>query len=436
MTTTLWLSEAQLWTGDAHVERGGAPAVGPEPAVPNFVDCDHLALGSAAVPMRDALVSVLTSELAAPPDVVVIAHPTHWGGPRRSLLHAAASRIAASAELVPVALSDGARRMGRRGFVSGRSRCVVLEFAPLGTTASYVGYDSRGGRIEACEHVPSLAATELPSSPVAQAEFSTLLAAVAADRPVDAVLVIGDPNAAVLDVVERAVQGAYPAVVGVRPVTGRELVRAAAPPIPAASTMTNSPASEPEPDPFEASPGTPRWWLPAGGIALVLAVIVGSVGVRSWHDKSSHNPAVDVSKITVGRVTASVPPGWKVRQAVSGESPDIIRIVPDDGSRRRILLSEQSLHSTPSLDDVVADLQAQRADPDKQARFGEPVREIFGGRATVEYDESVEGNSQVKHHVMVEHGARVSVDCQYLAGEWDEIAGACERVVASVEVGP
>jgi len=28
------------------------------------------------------------------------------------------------------------------------------------------------------------------------------------------------------------------------------------------------------------------------------------------------------------------------------------------------------------------------------------------------------------------------VDCQYLAGEWDAVAGACGDVIASVTVGP
>jgi type VII secretion-associated protein (TIGR03931 family) len=422
----------------------GRPGVGvAEPSIPRFLDGDRLALGGVAVPVDAALRALVRDLLDAagwpPPHAkLTVACPLHWGPPRRAAVRAALAELATEVDVVPAASRPAVARAARRGSVSGRSRCLVVECAPLSTTAGYVVYDGNGSRVEGCEHEPTLALSDpVVPGPEPMAE---LLARAARDRQVDAVIVLGDPPQREVEIVARAVRAALSATVEIRPVSGGHIVRAD-------GAALDRHASRPDPVTSDDStalgsnnatpqcfPRSARRALPVlGAVLLVLAAAV--LTWLRYGRSDAPRPEAD-QVITIGRVTVSVPAGWRIRPAIAGESPDVLRLVPRSGPRRRIEVSQTTSRGNPTIDDVAADLQAQialRARPDK---YSPAQEEVVAGRQVITYQEVEEGNSEVKHHVIVMHGAQVSVDCQYLTGEWDAIAGACEHTVGSAEVGP
>ncbi|NUS43219.1 MAG: type VII secretion-associated protein, partial [Mycobacteriaceae bacterium] len=246
------------------------------------------------------------------------------------------------------------------------------------------------------------------------------------------VLVVGVDDVAVLEALRDGIRAADPEVAQVKLVTRRELARAVA-----------DGRGSPMPVPSRAASSGPaargKRLFPAVAVAATAVAIAVAATLLLWDRRTVNTApasAPAAATATEGRVSVSVPSGWRVRPAVPGESPDAMRLVPLDGARRRIQVVQKALRGNPGLDRVLADLQVQRDAPGRRARFGEVRRERLGAREVGVYTEAVDDGSEAKHHVIVQHGTQVGVDCQYLAGEWDAIAGACEQVVASAEVGP
>lgn len=479
----LHISESRVWAGDGRAEWEGALAVrrgrdgelqpvpaGPAGAQPwqtalpvehdvvRFIESGHLALGPTAVPTGQALAVAMAGivgrlGLTEPVAQATVVFPTHWGLPRRTVLDTAVRRIARETRLVPTAVSAGAVRIGRRGYVSGRARCVVLEFAPLTTTASYVTYDAHGGRIESCEHLPTLSMTELATSSAAAEEFDELLDTVAADRQIDAVLLVGVTDPAALELVSAAVRARYSGSVDIRPVTGRDLVRAPGRSVEMFAAPSRGAARKRaewlQPIPHDRATG-------GGARRVVIGAVVATVAVAGaaalwflrptqqadpWSPKAGANSSVPSAptRAVKGRVAFEIPPGWRTRDAAPGEPAERVILIPADGARRRIMLEQDGLSGdrNPSPDRIVAGLRDKVGLPHERTRYGPNVgQEQLGGRPVYLYEEFPDANSQVKWHVMVEHGAQLSVGCQFLTGEWDAIAGACERTVTSAVIGP
>ncbi len=76
-----------------------------------------------------------------------------------------------------------------------------------------------------------------------------------------------------------------------------------------------------------------------------------------------------------------------------------------------------------------------RAISGKGARIVSPLETVvFAGRQTIAYTEDLGENSEVRWYTMLDRGVQASVGCQSLPGEWAQVAAACAKVVASIQV--
>jgi type VII secretion-associated protein (TIGR03931 family) len=142
-------------------------------------------------------------------------------------------------------------------------------------------------------------------------------------------------------------------------------------------------------------------------------------------------------ELEVGRVAVQVPAGWGKRDSIPGDPVQSLTLVPSDGSRLRIRVTQNTVLTEPTLEQLaVAIGRLLAVDPVGHDLTVAPKPATVGGRQVVMYEERIDDDQLVRHQVLVEHGTQVSVDCQYLAGEWDAVSDPCGRVTSSVEVGP
>ncbi|MDH6677945.1 type VII secretion-associated protein (TIGR03931 family) [Rhodococcus sp. LBL1] len=351
---------------------------------------------------------------------VAVTYPSHWGSFRRGVLESAVRRSAHAVSLVPVALAAPA--------LEGCSRWVVLECAPLWTTASLVERGDRGEpAVVACELASDTGSLDLRDHPDRVAVLDRLVRTAAGERPVEIVLVTGSDT----EIAGKLTAGIESRIVVV---ADTDLVRLPAPP-PEGSQSGR-----------DASPGT---WLDHGLVApprrrsgravlaavgvLVVAAVVGTALAfwQPWTRTGVSDVAEPLQRFEIGPVSVQLPDRW------SAESkPGRLDLTPTGVGGRRIVLVPTDVAAGSDRAEVAHALERRIADRGPDGPFSEfdPDAE-FAGRPGISYVESPDDRSRVRWHVLVEDGVQVSVGCQFRAGEWDALAADCEQAVRSVEVG-
>ncbi|MQY25059.1 type VII secretion-associated protein [Nocardia aurantia] len=130
-------------------------------------------------------------------------------------------------------------------------------------------------------------------------------------------------------------------------------------------------------------------------------------------------------------VRADIPPGWHPGSRTDAR----VDLVPDNGARQRITVTQRQLSPGATLGDVAATLDQQIAQR-PPGSVGELQRDsVFGDRPGLTYEEYPGDGTTVRWQVLVDSGVQVSVGCQYESHSWPAAAGECERFVRSVHVG-
>lgn len=378
-------------------------------------------------------------------DVATLVYPTHWGSVRQAALASVGYTIAREVVTIPAAIAV-ARAIGTQS-VARSQRYLVLECGPLSTTASYVAPDGDGFRIEACEHEPNVGLADMASNSVAAQSIAQLVAAAAADRPVDGLLVAGELGADLHAMLTAAVHAQLGAPIEAQQVDGPAIARRMSPEpaleSPARVAVLREPAAawlEPTTRVVARRRGR-NWRGILAATATIAVVLVGGGLVVRLTGSGNDSPAPVQAQATVpvrqvGHVAIAVPAGWHERPGQNG-APARFEIAPDNGPSRRIIVTQTTLKTGAGYDEVAATLAAKIAQRDRPAQLGDLERDVvFGGRPGISYRESPDENSQVRWHVIVEHDNQISIGCQFSTGGWDTIVGDCEQVVRTLVIAP
>ncbi|UGT60033.1 type VII secretion-associated protein [Nocardia asteroides] len=436
--------------------------VGPDPrgAVEWNVTLDGLpaAAGSPGGPLADELRGDAERRgTALPIEAVAVAHPTQWGGPAlahalRGLLPGVAADVAA----VPTAHVAAAHYLRSRALT--RASVLVVEFTALSCTVAVVDCDSVESTVVACEHEPTLGTGDPAPAPATAERLAELADRVLDDRAPHAVLVVGDADPEVGDLLRQhlATPAFVPEVIAL---SGREIAKA---------VWTD--ARRATPGRAAALPGRQAMDVQATiganllarrqppnrrsplviGAAVVFvalaaaAAIAGGTLLRAPADGSvADSPAVPGasrpttpppdSTAEAGRITVAVPAQWRPAGAAD---PERLVLTPDSAVRARITVTQSVLAAGAGADDVARDLQSKisRAEP---GRFGNVQRDVvLGDRPGLAYDEFPGDGSEVRWHVIVDRGVQAGIGCQYGRGRWDTVRTACEEVARSLTVRP
>ncbi|WP_430333731.1 type VII secretion-associated protein [Rhodococcus sp. ACT016] len=392
------------------------------------IDDERVLVGAQPVATVDALATALhrvigtgTQGTGFVPSVTVT-HPSHWGSARRGVLESAARRSAHEVALLPIALAVSAP--------PDWARWVVLECAPLATTASLVERTGRGEpTVRACELASDTGSLDLREHPDRVAVLDRLVCAVADGRPVEHVLVTG---AADPDVVEILTAGIGSSVVVVpdadlaRVAPAGEAELSDGDSIPAA-WLDHRPAPPPQRGPGRAA-------VVVAAAVLVVAAAAGSVvGFwRPWERANASDTAEPLQRFEIGSVSVQLPGGWNAQPAKPGR----LDLTPQGVGGRRIVVIPTDIAEGSDRADVARALERRIVDRGPDGPFSEfDPDSAFAGRQAISYVESPDGRSRVRWHVLVERGVQVSIGCQFRDGEWDALAADCEQAVRSVEVG-
>ncbi|WP_280234017.1 type VII secretion-associated protein [Nocardia cyriacigeorgica] len=481
----LTLTETRLWARSSNTHADLPPSVAPgsdgtslvvgEPLVPQSMACSAVQLLTAdriaylpSLPSPvDAMSAVFGRMLAelrvpAPCERLTIVTPTEWGTRRRSDIETAASRLASEVEFHSAALRAVAADTRNRD-----RRTVVIEFGPLSTTATSIIYGQQGPEIEACEHEPNLAAVEIVPDSSGSSELRALLERLLAGRSADSALLIGGFDPSFLELIGSAVTEVSGPDTELRTVASADLARnkqneathyptAAIPQLP--QTEWLQPLRE-----RAAATRPPRSRTPVYiGAAAVAAILIAGVGAavvlnrpgddggsatavaHSSTDTETSSSAVVPTAApttaktapeshTIGNVRFEVPAGWRITDAAGGSR---IYLVPEDGTKARITLTQKQVVPGVGYEQVAANLEAQI----KQRPEGtmSPLRRdvVFGGRSGLAYTERPDDGSQVDWHVIVEHSTQVGIGCQYQTGGQDTTTQLCADVATTLEVIP
>ncbi|MBF6425680.1 type VII secretion-associated protein [Nocardia cyriacigeorgica] len=485
-TVELNLTETRLWARSSNTHADMPPSVAPgsdglslvvgEPLVPQSMACSAVQLLTAdriaylpslpsPVDGMTAVFGRLLAELRvpAPCERLTVVTPTEWGTRRRSAIETAGLRVASEVEFHEASLRAVAADSRNRD-----RRTVVLEFGPLSTTATSITYGQQGPQIEACEHEPNLAAAEIAPDSPGYGDLRALFDRLLSGRPTDSVLIVGGADTAFLELIGSAVAEVSGPDTDLRAVPNAELARnkqaeaspyptAAIPPLPQSEWL--QPLRE-----RAAATRPPRSRTPIYiGVAAVAAILVAGAGtavVLNQSDGSGGATAAPQSstvaepssstiaptapaKVTttkaapapqiIGHVRFEVPPGWRVTEAANGSR---IYLVPEDGTKARVALTQKQVVPGVGYEKVAADLEAQIAQ--RPAGTMSPLRRdvVFGGRSGLAYTEHPDDGSQVDWHVIVEHSTQVAIGCQYQTGGQDTTTQLCADVATTLEVIP
>ncbi|WP_171050081.1 type VII secretion-associated protein [Nocardia cyriacigeorgica] len=399
----------------------------------------------------------------APCERLTVIIPTEWGTRRRSVIETAALRVASEVEFQVAALRAVAADTRNRD-----RRTVVLEFGPLSTTATSIIYGQQGPEIEACEHEPNLAFAEIAPDNPGFTELRALLERLLSGRPTDSVLVVGGADTGFLELIGSAVADVSGPDTDLRTVANADLARnkqaesshyptAAIPPLP--QTEWLQPLRERAAATRPPRSRTPIYIAAAAVAAIVVAGAGAAVVLNQTDDsggaaaaartstvaepssstsapttpaKATTTKAVPASQ-SIGNIRFEVPAGWRVTEAAGGSR---VYLVPEDGTKARITLTQKQVVPGVGYDKVAADLEAQI----KQRPAGtmSPLRRdvVFGGRSGLAYTEHPDDGSQVDWHVIVEHSTQVAIGCQYQTGGQDTTTQLCADVATTLEVIP
>ncbi|MFD9827222.1 type VII secretion-associated protein [Tsukamurella tyrosinosolvens] len=336
---------------------------------------------------------------SAPSRTWTVLAPSVFGGPRRSLIAAAAASLGVHAEVIP-----RAEALVRADGMLFCRRALVLE--------------CRGPVAQA--HVLALA--DGAWRPVASASHPDPLRAARRvfDDDVDQALVDGPPE------VYHRVRRALATVHLWRAVrTDPQVVLAvSAEPPPSVPPMS---APEPEPAP---EPRVPRRWpLVAAGAGTVGVVAAGAVACLPGSPPSAPErpapPAETFVRVAFDGASVDLPQGW----AVTEPGPDRRLAEADDG--RRVTVVRTRLRAPSDIAAVAADLESALARRSDQRITDLNPKTQVAGREVIGYRERIDAERFVDWYVVVAGAAQLSVGCE--AGRTAApLAGACERAVGSV----
>ncbi|TLG11477.1 type VII secretion-associated protein [Nocardia cyriacigeorgica] len=482
----LTITETRLWARSSNTHADMPPSVAPgsdgislvvgEPLAPQSMACSAVQLLTAdriaylpslpsPVDGMTAVFGRLLTELRvpAPCERLTVIIPTEWGTRRRSVIETAALRVASEVEFQVAALRAVAADTRNRD-----RRTVVLEFGPLSTTATSIIYGQQGPEIEACEHEPNLAFAEIAPDNPGFTELRALLERLLSGRPTDSVLVVGGADTGFLELIGSAVADVSGPDTDLRTVANADLARnkqaesshyptAAIPPLP--QTEWLQPLRERAAATRPPRSRTPIYIAAAAVAAIVVAGAGAAVVLNQTDDsggaaaaartstvaepssstsapttpaKATTTKAVPASQ-SIGNIRFEVPAGWRVTEAAGGSR---VYLVPEDGTKARITLTQKQVVPGVGYDKVAADLEAQI----KQRPAGtmSPLRRdvVFGGRSGLAYTEHPDDGSQVDWHVIVEHSTQVAIGCQYQTGGQDTTTQLCADVATTLEVIP
>ncbi|MBF6456581.1 type VII secretion-associated protein [Nocardia cyriacigeorgica] len=483
----LTLTETRLWARSSNTHADIPPSVAPgsdgmslvvgEPLSPQSMACSAVQLLTAdriaylpslpsPVDGMTAVFGRLLAELRvpAPCERLIVVTPTEWGTRRRSAIEAAGLRVASEVEFHVAALRAVAADTRNRD-----RRTVVLEFGPLSTTATSIIYGQQGPEIEACEHEPNLASAEIAPDSPGYSELRGLLERLLPGRPTDSVLVVGGADQGFLELIGSAVAEVSGSDTDLRTIANADLARnkqteashyptAAIPPLP--QTEWLQPLRE-----RAAATRPPRSRTPIYiGAAAVAAIVVAGAGaavvLNQPGDSGKAAAAAQTSTVaepsssvaaptttaakatttkavpaprTIGNIRFEAPAGWRITEAAGGSR---IYLVPEDGTKVRITLTQKQVVPGVGYDKVAADLEAQIEQ--RPAGTMSPLQRdvVFGGRSGLAYTEHPDDGSQVDWHVIVEHSTQVAIGCQYQTGGRDTTTQLCADVATTLEVIP
>ncbi|WP_227998580.1 type VII secretion-associated protein [Nocardia australiensis] len=431
-----------------------------------FIAGERIALLPRVPAVSEAMTSVIGTVLRnlnveTPCDRVTVVCPTEWGARKRGVLDAAIRRFAGDVVFEDMAIRAVAVDEG-----TGRSRrTVVLEFGSLSTTATAVVRDHQGAHIESCEYEPSLALADLIPDSRGINELAALIGRLLAGQPADVVQTVGVSDPAKLDLIRAAVQPSGGPAIEVRPIAGADLVRGpqpqpgyrpdAAPALPATEWM--QPLRQRAA--AQQAPARRRNIYIAAGAAAVIVVTAAAIGVviatgsddnpaavaatstpvpatlrPTAEAKPSPSIAPNSSTETIGRVRFQIPPGWRTAQVADPGKPRV-DLVPEDGSRMRITVTQTPVVTGTGYEQVAANLETQLRQKPNGTLTDLKRDQVFGGKSGLSYIEHPTDGSTVRWHVLVEHGMQVSTGCQYV-DNWEAIAPPCELVASSLIVAP
>lgn len=401
-------------------------------------------------------------------DVLYLSYPTEWGSPRKGRLIDAARRVAHDVVVVPVATV--AARVTRHAW---RSRCVVVELHGAHAVSSVVRAVEGELRIEVTTRTDTADLTELFSG---IGELSVR----------DAVVVIGSVSPASVAAVEHGLAGVR-GHADVNFVDGRRIAASlggthdgGTPDDESSAHMigagafdadwesavparaARSPGLGPE-APYRAR-GRHRARAVAALVAGVVVMLVASLLLWSGRDRREDPATISESvgsqrdssvaadrtddssnrgelspptrRTSVDRVSLELPSDWTEAVRAPQSMPGRTDLVPASGADRKIVLVQKELTEGAEFDAVETALREQFSTFDDPLRFAEfAVATDAEGRRAVTYVEFPDDYSEVRWRVFVIGGLQVSVGCQYLLGEWGELAAECERAWQSVAVG-
>ncbi|QBJ95512.1 type VII secretion-associated protein [Rhodococcus sp. ABRD24] len=363
--------------------------------------------------------------------------PSHWGAGRRAVLESAARRTVREASAVPVALLAAAAQESER--------CVVVECASLTTTVTRIerGRDGRR-RIAACELAPETGSADIREDGDRVAVIDRLIDAAGGDCTPDLVLLTGsvtaDPElcSVITDRLDR------PVLV----VADAELVAASESADAADGILRDAPVAQSQAQ-LQARPDLtstprprrrPKMLVASAVVVLILAgaaAVVWQVRADGAGPAAVPAPVQAVAeppeRFAMGRVSVQLPGTWRSRSGAGGR----LDLVPDSGPDRRIVLVGKDIDQWIDTAAVAAALERRIAERGPGGPFSEFDPEArFAGRRGIAYTESPDGVSRVRWHVLVEDGMQVSVGCQFLEGDWGDLAADCEQALRSLEVSP
>jgi type VII secretion-associated protein (TIGR03931 family) len=432
-----------------------------------FMAGERIALLPRVPAVSEAMTAVIGTVLqnlgvATPCDQVTVVCPTEWGSRRRAVLDADVRHFANDVVFEDMAI----RAVSADEGTSRSRRTVVLEFGPLSTTATAVVRSHQGIHLESCEYEPNLALADIGPDSGGVDDLAALVGRLLAGQPADVVQAVGVSDPAKLDLIHAAVQPVGGPAVELRPIAGADLMRGprqepdyrvdVAPTLPTAEWMQplrQRAAAAQAP----ARRRTAYIFATAAAVVVVAAAAIGAVVVLSGSGdtsavsagtstpagttprattdaKPSSTTEPKSSSETVGRLRFQMPVGWSMAQAPD-PSKARVDLVPEDGSKMRITLTQTPVAAGTGYEQVAANLETQMRQKPNGTLTDLKHDQVFGGKSGLSYVEHPSDGSTVRWHVLVEHGLQVSTGCQYLGG-WESIAAACEQFAASEQVTP
>ncbi|WP_433661750.1 type VII secretion-associated protein [Nocardia sp. CA-128927] len=429
-----------------------------------YVPAEAIALVPRVPSVVDAVTAVFAAVLenlrvAAPCDRITLICPTEWGASRRAVLDQAARRFTPDVVFEDLA----ARAVAADEGTSHSRRTLVLEFGALTTTATAVIRSHEGVHIESCEHQPTLALAEILPESQGFTDLCALIDRLLDGQPADLAQSIGVTDAGKLDLLRAAVQQRCGPNVGLRALTGPDLIRGhQTEPIHQSELPTALPQAEwMQPLRERAAAQQPR----RGGVGyvgaaiaavvVVAAVVVGGVVFLNRSDDSptaapatsapSSEPApsstvaaptttVAAAPETYGRIRFQVPAGWHIASPPDATGNSRVDLSPDDGARLRVTVTQTPVAPGASYEQVAAKLETQMSQRPTGVMSDLKRDVVYGGRSTLAYTELPGDGSVVRWHVLLEYGTQVSIGCQYIGDDWQSLSTTCEKFGSSVRV--